>query len=76
MRRVLTGRKEDSAYQCYTPENLFDCGWQRLSWVLGLSSAKPNKFGSSKGESRSNEYTAKSLEPVVESARIVPMPIH
>lgn len=64
--------KTDNIEEGNTPENLLDCSWESLDWVLRLSSGKTNKFGSREGEGSSDEDGTETLETILECSRIVP----
>ena len=46
---------------------------KRLSWILGLSSSKTDKLGTSIGEGGIHKDGAETFEAILESSRIVPV---
>jgi hypothetical protein len=65
------GETED-VEQGDSPKDLTDSTRKGLQRVLSLSGSETNKFGTREGESGGDEYSAETLEAVLESARVVP----
>lgn len=65
-------REGDDIEQADTPEDLFHGCWEGFSGVGRFGCSKTDEFGSSKGESGSNEDRTKSFEAVIESTGVLP----
>ena len=66
-------RQGDNIEERDAPEDLFYSGRERFSRVSRLGGGKADKFGPDEGESSGDEDAAKTLETVVEGARVAPV---
>ena len=65
--------RQEQAYNCDSPEDLLDSGWQGLGRIMRLGCCQTDKLGAGKGEGGCHEDVAEALEAVVERAWVLPV---